>query len=99
MTAAHRVEPVAPPYPPEPQKVFESIMPPGVPPLDLFTTLARVPRVWDCFPDGVTVGVPGDAHIWRCTYIRKSPQAGFPAGDHVEEGERGWNPTCTSARS
>ena len=28
MTAAPRVEPVAPPYPPELQKVFDSIMPP-----------------------------------------------------------------------
>src|SRR5882724_10541642 len=52
MTAAPRVEPVAPPYPPELQKVFDSIMPPGVPPLALFTTLARVPRIWDRFRAG-----------------------------------------------
>jgi alkylhydroperoxidase family enzyme len=47
-----RIEPVQPPYPPELQKVFESIMPPGIPPLALFTTLARVPRIWDRFRAG-----------------------------------------------
>ncbi len=47
-----RIEPVQPPYPPELQKVFDSIMPPGVPPLSLFTTLARVPRIWDRFRAG-----------------------------------------------
>src|SRR5438128_8339963 len=52
MTAIPRVEPVAPPYPPELQKVFDSIMPPGVPPLALFTTLARVPRIWERFRAG-----------------------------------------------
>jgi len=46
------MEPVQPPYPPELQKVFDSIMPPGVPPLALFTTLARVPRIWDRFRAG-----------------------------------------------
>src|SRR5712692_1112428 len=51
-TAAHRVEPVAPPYPPDLQKVFDGILPPGVPPLALFTTLARVPRIWDRFRAG-----------------------------------------------
>ena len=44
-----RVEPVSPPFPPELQAVFDRIMPPGVPPLLLFTTLARVPRVYDRF--------------------------------------------------
>lgn len=44
-----RVTPVAPPYPPALQAVFDGIMPPGVPPLALFTTLARVPRVFDRF--------------------------------------------------
>jgi alkylhydroperoxidase family enzyme len=43
---------MAPPYPSEVQAVFERIMPPGVPPLSLFTTLARVPRVWDRFRAG-----------------------------------------------
>lgn len=53
MTAApSRVEPVPPPYSPEMQEVFDAIMPPGVPPLVLFTTLARVPRIWDRFRAG-----------------------------------------------
>ena len=50
--AASRVKPVPGPYSPELQKVFDAIMPPGVPPLALFTTLARVPRVWDRFRAG-----------------------------------------------
>jgi len=49
---APRVEPVPPPFPPELQAVFDHIMPPGVPPLELFTTLARVPRVYDRFRAG-----------------------------------------------
>ncbi len=44
-----RVEPVRPPFPVELQAVFDRIMPPGIPPLRLFTTLARVPRVYDRF--------------------------------------------------
>src|SRR5580704_9941132 len=47
-----RVEPVAAPYPAELQAVFDKIMPPGVPPLTLFTTLARVPRIYDRFRAG-----------------------------------------------
>jgi 4-carboxymuconolactone decarboxylase len=47
-----RVEPVAPPFAPELQAVFDKIMPPGVPPLSLFTTLARVPRIYDRFRAG-----------------------------------------------
>jgi alkylhydroperoxidase family enzyme len=47
-----RVEPVAAPYPPELQAVFDRIMPPGVPPLTLFTTLARVPRTYERFRAG-----------------------------------------------
>ena len=47
-----RVEPVAPPYPPELQAIFDKIMPPGVPPLSLFTTLARVPRTYERFRAG-----------------------------------------------
>jgi len=43
-TGTVRVDPVRPPFPPELQAVFDKIMPPGVPPLTLFTTLARVPR-------------------------------------------------------
>jgi alkylhydroperoxidase family enzyme len=49
---APRVEPVPAPFPPELQAVFDRIMPPGVPPLALFTTLARVPRVYDRFRAG-----------------------------------------------
>ena len=47
-----RIDSVQPPYPPELQKVLDSIMPPGVPPLALFTTLAHVPRIWDRFRSG-----------------------------------------------
>jgi alkylhydroperoxidase family enzyme len=47
-----RIEPVAPPYPPELQAVFDRIMPPGMPPLILFTTLARVPRIYERFRAG-----------------------------------------------
>jgi alkylhydroperoxidase family enzyme len=49
---APRVEPLASPYPDDVQKTFDAIMPPGVPPLSLFTTLARVPRVWERFRGG-----------------------------------------------
>jgi alkylhydroperoxidase family enzyme len=49
---APRVEPVRTPYPAELQEVLDAIMPPGVPPLTLFTTLARVPRIWDRFRAG-----------------------------------------------
>src|SRR5258708_13336740 len=51
MTAA-RVEAVRPPYPPELRAVFARIMPPGLPPLLLFTTLARVPRIYERFRAG-----------------------------------------------
>ena len=47
-----RVEPMQAPYPPELQAVFDQIMPPGVPPLSLFTTLARAPRIFDRFRAG-----------------------------------------------
>jgi alkylhydroperoxidase family enzyme len=47
-----RVEPVTPPYAPDLQAVFDKIMPPGVPPLSLFTTLARVPRIYERFRAG-----------------------------------------------
>src|ERR1035438_4389937 len=49
---APRVEPVQPPYAPELQAFFDHIMPPDVPPLSLFTTLARVPRIWERFRAG-----------------------------------------------
>lgn len=44
-----RVEPLHPPYPSDIQDAFDKIMPPGVPPLLLFRTLARVPRVYHRF--------------------------------------------------
>jgi alkylhydroperoxidase family enzyme len=47
-----RVEPLQPPYPTELQAVFDQIMPPGMPPLSLFTTLARSPRIFDRFRAG-----------------------------------------------
>jgi alkylhydroperoxidase family enzyme len=50
--SAARIEPVSPPFPPELQTVFDRIMQPGVPPLSLFTTLARVPRIFDRFRAG-----------------------------------------------
>jgi len=34
------------------KETFDRIMPPGVPPLSLFTSLARVPRVWERFRGG-----------------------------------------------
>jgi 4-carboxymuconolactone decarboxylase len=53
MTATgSRVDPVPPPYPAELQKALDAIMPPGIPPLVLFTTLARVPRIWERFRAG-----------------------------------------------
>ena len=51
-TNAPRVDPVPPPYPPELQALFDRLMPAGVPPLSLFTTLARVPRIFDRFRAG-----------------------------------------------
>src|SRR6202140_2874041 len=52
LNASPRVDPVTPPYAPDVQAVFDKIMPAGVPPLTLFTTLARVPRIWDRFRAG-----------------------------------------------
>jgi 4-carboxymuconolactone decarboxylase len=42
-----RVAPLAPPYSTELQATFDRIMPPGTPPLALFRTLARTPRVYE----------------------------------------------------
>ena len=47
-----RIAPLEPPYPPAAQAAFEAIMPPGVPPLALFTTLARFERVYGKFRAG-----------------------------------------------
>src|SRR6516225_1475270 len=44
-----RIEPARPPYLPETQAAFDRIMPPGVPPLVLFTTLARDARLFERF--------------------------------------------------
>ncbi len=50
--APPRVDPVTPPFARDLQTVFDKIMPAGVPPLALFTTLARVPRIYDRFRAG-----------------------------------------------
>jgi alkylhydroperoxidase family enzyme len=50
MTA--RIAAAQPPYAPEIKAALERIMPPGVPPLVLFTTLARNPRVFGRFMAG-----------------------------------------------
>ncbi len=47
-----RVEPLTPPFAADVQAAFDKIMPAGVPPLALFTTLARVPRIYDRFRAG-----------------------------------------------
>ena len=52
LNATPRLEPVTPPYAPDVQAIFDKIMPRGVPPLALFTTLARVPRIYDRFRAG-----------------------------------------------
>ncbi len=41
--AGPRIAPLDPPYPPEIQDAFNKIMPPGVPPLNIFRTYARHP--------------------------------------------------------
>lgn len=40
-----RIEPITPPYPPALQKAFDSIMPNGMAPLNIFRTVAHNPRV------------------------------------------------------
>jgi alkylhydroperoxidase family enzyme len=47
-----RIEPARPPYAPEIQAALDRIMPPGVPPLVLFTTLARDARLYERFRNG-----------------------------------------------
>ena len=47
-----RISPAEPPFAPEIKDALERIMPPGVPPLVLFTTLARNPRVFARFMAG-----------------------------------------------
>src|SRR5262245_15596126 len=88
MTApATRVEPVAAPHPPELQKVFDAIMPPGVPPLTLFTTLARVPRIWDRFRTGSLLDRgPVSLHHREIVIDRTCARCGcgYEWGVHVE---------------
>lgn len=47
-----RITPLAPPYAPDIQASFDKIMPKGMPPLALFATLARDPRLWEKFRAG-----------------------------------------------
>lgn len=47
-----RIAPAAPPFAPDIQAALDRIMPPGVPPLVLFTTLAREPRLFQKFFSG-----------------------------------------------
>jgi alkylhydroperoxidase family enzyme len=51
MTEA-RIEPAKPPFPEAVQQMFDRTMPPGVPPLVLFTTLARSERALSRFMAG-----------------------------------------------
>ena len=47
-----RIAPLAQPFSQELQAIFDRIMPSGVPPLVLFTTLARDPRLFEKFRNG-----------------------------------------------
>lgn len=47
-----RIAPLEPPYTPELQAHFDRIMPPGMPPLVLFRTLATSERAWTKFRAG-----------------------------------------------
>lgn len=47
-----RIAAAQPPFSPEIQAAFDRIMPPGVPPLVLFTTLARDQRLYERFRNG-----------------------------------------------
>jgi len=49
---AGRIAAAQPPFPPEVQSWLDRTMPPGVPPLLLFTTLARDPRLFQRFMSG-----------------------------------------------
>lgn len=49
MTATARIAPASPPFPPDVQAALDRTMPPGMPPLVLFTTLARDPRLFGKF--------------------------------------------------
>lgn len=47
-----RVDPAQPPFVPEVQAWLDRVMPPGAPPLALFATLARDPRLFERFMGG-----------------------------------------------
>ena len=47
-----RIDPAKPPYSPEIQDTLARIMPPGIPPLTLFTTLVRDSRLFERFRRG-----------------------------------------------
>lgn len=47
-----RIQPAPPPYAPEIQAAFDRIMPPGMPPLKLFRSMAHNPRVLQRFLAG-----------------------------------------------
>lgn len=47
-----RIAPANPPYQEKIQSAFDRLMPPGVPPLTLFTTLARDERLFERFRNG-----------------------------------------------
>lgn len=47
-----RIAPAMPPFPAPVQAAFDRIMPPGMPPLTLFTTLARDARLFERFRGG-----------------------------------------------
>ena len=47
-----QIAPVKPPFSADTQAVFDRIMPPGAPPLALFTTLARDARLFERLKEG-----------------------------------------------
>lgn len=49
MTTTARIAPASPPFPADVQVALDRTMPPGMPPLVLFTTLARDPRLFGKF--------------------------------------------------
>jgi alkylhydroperoxidase family enzyme len=81
-----RIPPLAPPFPAEDAAVFERIMPPGVPPLALFATLARVPRIWERFRAGSLLDRgPLSLRLREIAIDRTSARAGnsYEWGVHV----------------
>jgi alkylhydroperoxidase family enzyme len=50
--SAARIAPASPPFPEDVQAWLDKVMPPGAPPLALFTTLARDPRLFGRFMSG-----------------------------------------------